>query len=126
MFFVTAANGYELNNLDNEALDAPVYIAISNNSNLNNQQYQDGNEQDFTSLPCEAFLTTSRTENGSNNEKDGFCHKNPMYQSAQVQLKSAYNEEDHGNIEKGNILCICQSIKQHEHQHNNIHITLCV
>lgn len=91
--------------MDNEALDAPVYIAMSNSSNLCSQPYADGSDQDFTSLPCEAFLQSSRISNGgASNGMDTFSHKNPMYQSAHVQLKSAYNEDEHGTNEKGNQL----------------------
>lgn len=83
----TAANGYELNNLDNEALDAPVYNSMCNNPNVDNQQYQDGNN-DFTSLPCETFLSSRVNSNCATNDGDQFSYKNPMYQSAHVQVKS--------------------------------------
>lgn len=99
----SAANGYELNNLDNEALDAPVYTAMS--SNANNEQYPDlESGQDFTSLPCDAFLVARRTENGIESTGDSFRHKNPMYQSAHVQLQSnvVNNEKEYGGNEKGN------------------------
>lgn len=69
-----------------------------NNSNLNNQQYQDGINNDFTSLPCETFLISSRADNNcANNEDDEFTHKNPMYQSAQhvqVRSKPIVNDEE--------------------------------
>lgn len=90
--------------MDNEALDAPVYIAMSNNSNLCSQPYADGSNQDFTSLPCEVFLQASRISNGASGEKDTFNHKNPMYQSAHVQLKSTYDDDEHCANEKGNQL----------------------
>lgn len=98
---LTAANGYELNNLDNETLDAPVYNTMCNNPNLNNQQYQDGINNDFTSLPCETFLMSSHGNGGTTNNDDDFSHKNPMYQSAHVQVKSKpiINEEDHYHVE---------------------------
>ncbi|XP_031631093.1 putative uncharacterized protein DDB_G0282133 isoform X2 [Contarinia nasturtii] len=89
MFQLSAANGYELNNLDNEALDAPVYNTMCNNPNLNNQPYhQDGINNDFTSLPCETFLMSSRINSNPTNDEDEFSYKNPMYQSAHVQVKS--------------------------------------
>lgn len=87
--FATAANGYELNNLDNDALDAPVYNSMLNNANMNGQSYQDGMNGDFTSLPCEAFSMPSRINSQTDGENmDEFSHKNPMYQSAHVQVKS--------------------------------------
>lgn len=78
-----------MNNLDNEALDAPVYNTMCNNPNLNSQQYQNGINNDFTSLPCDTFLMASRINNDNpTNDPDEFSYKNPMYQSAHVQVKS--------------------------------------
>ncbi|XP_055324528.1 uncharacterized protein LOC129579051 isoform X4 [Sitodiplosis mosellana] len=102
MFQFSAANGYELNNLDNEALDAPVYNSMCNNPNLNNQPYQDGINNDFTSLPCETFLMSSRVNsNCATDDDDQFAYKNPMYQSAHVQVKSKpiVNDEDIYHVE---------------------------
>lgn len=92
-----AANSYELNNLDNEALDAPVYNAIPGVVS-NQHQYQDDSTQDFTSLPCETFLVACRTESDLRSDGNSFRHKNPMYQSAHVQLPSAMenNDGEHG------------------------------
>lgn len=105
----TAANGYELNNLDNDALDAPVYNSMLNNPTMNNQPYQDEMNGDFTSLPCEAFSMPSRLNSNSINTTDEFSHKNPMYQSAHVQVKSKpiINDDESyhvDNSEEGNFL----------------------
>lgn len=86
-----AAHSYELNNLDNEALDAPIYTIsqtgnnpnTTNNSNLNNKNIN--NLDDFTSLPCETFLVACKTEKELSSGDHTFCHKNPIYQSAHVQ-----------------------------------------
>lgn len=85
-----AANSYELNNLDNEALDAPVYNAIPGSLA---QQYNDANNQDFTSLPCETFLVACRTENDLLPGGDSFRHKNPLYQSAHVPSATAISDD---------------------------------
>lgn len=86
-----AANSYELNNLDNEALDAPVYNAIYGSLA---HQYSDVNNQDFTSLPCETFLVACRTENDLLPGGDSFRHKNPLYQSAHVPSATAISEDN--------------------------------
>lgn len=95
-----------MNNLDNEALDAPVYNSMLTNTNLNDhhhqQPYQEAINGDFTSLPCEAFSMASRTNSNSITHIDEFAHKNPMYQSAHVQVKSkpiVNNEESYNNVE---------------------------
>lgn len=74
---------------------------MCNNPNLNNQQYQDGINNDFTSLPCETFLMASRVNSGNANEDDDFSYKNPMYQSAHVQVKSKpiVNDEETYHVE---------------------------
>lgn len=61
---------------------------MMNNPNMNGQQYQDGINGDFTSLPCEAFSMPSQMNSNSISNTDEFTHKNPMYQSAHVQIKS--------------------------------------
>lgn len=81
-----AANSLELNNLDKEALDAPVYNKISGQLR---EQYNHENNQDFTSLPCETFLVACRTENDLLPSNNTFGHKNPLYQSVHVQLTTA-------------------------------------
>lgn len=42
-------------------------------------------DQDFASLPCETILVACKNENDLRRAKH-FQHKNPMYQSAHVQL----------------------------------------
>lgn len=96
--FTVAANAYELNNLDNEALDAPIYTGKIINPNENSSTSQDIN-QDFTSLPCETFLVACMTESDLNNStaEQNFIHKNPMYQSVHVpynnNIKDSMPEE---------------------------------
>lgn len=111
-FHYTAANGYELNNLDNEALDAPVYNTMCNNPTLNNQPYQDGINNDFTSLPCETFLMSSHINSNQTNVEDEFSYKNPMYQSAHVQVKSKpiINDDENYHVENSeegiHLICV--------------------
>lgn len=82
---MAAANAYELNNLDNETLDAPTMYALScsggnpgqgtggccandpytiNGSCCHNKEntINNNNSQDFNSLPCETFLVACKTE----------------------------------------------------------------
>lgn len=80
--FSLAANSYELNNLDNEALDAPIYTGKINNNNIENLE-------NYNSLPCETFLVACMTESDLNVKSEKFCHKNPMYQSAVIQCSSS-------------------------------------
>lgn len=100
-----AANAYELNNLDNAALDAPMYGGVGTGVNGNGAtSNQDG--IDFQSLPCETFLVACRTEKDLiNGVGDSFKHKNPIYQSAHVQLSatpSANSSNDpNGEVKKG-------------------------
>lgn len=102
--FTVAANSYELNNLDNEALDAPIYLTTTNNTltnqNITNIHNNNNNNkedyQDFNSLPCETFLVACMTESDLNNSTrrkttTNFHHKNPMYQSAVIPPSSSYN-----------------------------------
>lgn len=115
---IPAVNGYELNNLDNEALDAPVYNTMCNNPNLSTQPYQDGINNDFTSLPCETFLMSSRVNSDAANDNGDFSYKNPMYQSAHVQVKSkpiVHDEENYQaeNSEEG----ICPTHQRTFHSH---------
>ncbi|XP_037027621.1 uncharacterized protein LOC119068226 isoform X4 [Bradysia coprophila] len=82
--FTAAANSYELNNLNNDALDAPIY----NNPVLNSQPIDGDNNQNFSSLPCETFLVACKTESDLSSGNRNFNHNNPLYQSAQVQSKN--------------------------------------
>lgn len=90
LFTVATTNAYELNNLDNEMLDAPTSYKL--NPGLDDSQDSLTN---FTSLPCETLLLACKTENDLKNSVDdsetclyvrSFHKQNPMYQSAQVQL----------------------------------------
>lgn len=84
--FTVAANAYELNKLDNDALDAPIYTLTNTGENTPFHAAQDG--QDFQSLPCEIFLVACKTESDlkkvDSTDDSKFCHKNPVYQSAHV------------------------------------------
>lgn len=83
--FSVAANAYELNNLDNEALDAPIY----GNTMLNNTYCVDN----YASLPCDTFLVACKTESDLNNSKK-FCHRSPLYQSAIIPCSSKGSAND--------------------------------
>lgn len=83
-FFSAAANSYELNNLNNDTLDAPIY----NNPIASSQQMEGDNNQNFNSLPCETFLVACKTESDLSSGNRNFNHNNPLYQSAQVQSKN--------------------------------------
>lgn len=93
-YFTVASNAYELNNLDNEALDAPMYSGTMATDEIAQNLNMSASSQDFTSLPCETFLVACRTEKDINTEIDSFNYKNPMYQSAHVQLTSADNPSE--------------------------------
>lgn len=74
------------------------------NTNLNDQHqpYQEAMNGDYTSLPCEAFSMATRTNSNSITNMDEFSHKNPVYQSAHVQVTSkpiVNNEESYNNID---------------------------
>lgn len=82
--FSVAANAYELNNLDNEALDAPIY----GNTKLNATYCVDN----YASLPCDTFLVACKTESDLNNSKS-FC-RSPLYQSAIIPCSSKSSGND--------------------------------
>lgn len=91
-FSVARANAYELNNLDNEILDAPTIYKLSSTSS---NDYND----EFTSLPCETILVACKTE--SDLEQCGkyvskFNHNNPAYQSVQYASSREDDTEDEG------------------------------
>lgn len=94
-----AANAYELNNLDNEALDAPMYVSGAPGNQLPTER----TAADFASLPCETFLVACRTEQDLVHSSDSFRHKNPIYQSAHVQLTSetAPMDDANGEVQRG-------------------------
>ncbi|XP_065084945.1 uncharacterized protein LOC135707146 isoform X2 [Ochlerotatus camptorhynchus] len=90
-FSVATANAYELNNLDNEALDAPTMYAL-NGDPVGTNGPPPGNDQ-FISLPCETFLVACKTENDLNADSTDaiyvkhFAHKSPLYSSVNVPMK---------------------------------------
>lgn len=90
---VATTNAYELNNLDNEALDAPTMYALAGDP-VNGQPPGSGSGADqFISLPCETFLVACKTENDLNADSTDaiyvkhFAHKSPLYSSVNVPLK---------------------------------------
>ncbi|XP_055524144.1 uncharacterized protein LOC129717900 isoform X2 [Wyeomyia smithii] len=90
-FSVANTNAYELNNLDNEALDAPAVYAL--NGTEQGAPPAGGNGDQFMSLPCETFLVACKTENDLNADSTDaiyvkhFAHKSPLYSSFNVPLK---------------------------------------
>ncbi|GAB0090622.1 uncharacterized protein DMENIID0001_053620 [Sergentomyia squamirostris] len=80
--FSVPTTNYELNNLDNEVLDAPIYPQYGDSVQL---MSQGDASQMFTSLPCETFLVPCETENDLRNSMEvHFNHRNPIYQSAKI------------------------------------------
>lgn len=86
-----AANAYELNNLDNAALDAPIFAHSPQPFGVSVVTSSNAAHTDFVSLPCETLLTTAGASlNASNGaaaaQCDGlqtsFGRRQPMYQSA--------------------------------------------
>jgi hypothetical protein len=90
---VARNNAYELNNLDNEALDAPTMYTL-------NGQLAAPEANDFTSLPCEAYLVACKTESDLHEDScdaiyvKHFNHKSPLYSSVNVQLKDKNTVSD--------------------------------
>lgn len=95
-----AANAYELNNLDNEALDAPIFTMVGGSGTVGKHQNINGavldratTLSDFASLPCESVLVACKKSESS----DGVCsggaaqanefvaRNHPIYQSAHAQ-----------------------------------------
>lgn len=91
--FTVPANAYELNNLDNEALDAPIYsgrlIESSDMENVDN----------FNSLPCETILVACRTESDLSNG-DSFQYNSPMYSSTVFQCSTTAGDKLPSSNEK--------------------------
>lgn len=80
-FSIASTNAYELNNLDNEVLDAPtIYTLSSNNGNGGSNC---GAADEFTSLPCETLLVACKSGSDLEQYVSKFRHTNPAYQSAQ-------------------------------------------
>ncbi|XP_055378160.1 putative uncharacterized protein DDB_G0282133 isoform X2 [Condylostylus longicornis] len=114
--FGVCPNTYELNNLDNDELDAPIrhhhhphhnqhhqhhhQYNRSNSNNLNNKNLNSippSSNNEFNSLPCDVLLGSSTKysesefsnddvdQNIGNSINNIICHKNPLYQSVNVQ-----------------------------------------
>lgn len=108
---VATTNAYELNNLDNDALDAPTVYALNGDPLAAGDGAGGGppaNDQ-FISLPCETFLVACKTENDLNADSTDaiyvkhFAHKSPLYSSVNVPLKDTGNNvsEVVDAVEKG-------------------------
>lgn len=87
----TCNGGFELNNLDNDLLDAPMYKHLPGSPSAgqaSGEVMSDG--QDFVSLPCDTFIVAEsdlkRRNGGGGGMHPGnhFQHKNPVYQSVQM------------------------------------------
>lgn len=85
---VVACNGYDLNNLNNEILDAPIYTHLPGSpSTVDPLTISDMSDcQDFVSLPCDTFLVACKTESDLKRmmQPNNFHHSNPVYQSVQM------------------------------------------
>ncbi|XP_055676577.1 uncharacterized protein LOC129785935 isoform X2 [Lutzomyia longipalpis] len=97
--FTVPSNAYELNNLDNEVLDAPIYHQSIPSSKDNPPGDA---SQDFTSLPCETFLVACKTESDLRDIVEAnFNHRNPIYQSAQLQMNRDEGATSSENTDDG-------------------------
>lgn len=88
-----ACNGYELNNLDAELLDAPIYKHLP--GVVGSSAESTDESQDFVSLPCETFLVACKTESDlkrMDSDPNHFHHLNPVYQSVQIGAGSSSKE----------------------------------
>lgn len=84
-------NGFDLNNLDSELLDAPMYKQLPGCSGAagtgTDTDYSISDCQDFVSLPCDTFIVPAESDlkrrvGGGGSRQ--FQHGNPVYQSVQV------------------------------------------
>lgn len=99
-FSVANTNAYELNNLDNEALDAPTVYALKGSTDIAaaSSGGSSSDRDQFMSLPCETFLVACKTENDLNADSTDaiyvkhFAHKSPLYSSVNVPLKENVSE----------------------------------
>lgn len=78
---------FELNNLDNDLLDAPMYKHLPGSPSaaaavMEHNSMSDS--QDFVSLPCDTFIVAENELKRRGVEKSPFQHKNPVYQSVQM------------------------------------------
>lgn len=83
LFSIAKANAYELNNLDNDVLDAPTIYTLSSagSADLNDE---------FTSLPCETLLVECKTKNDLEYVSK-FTRGHPLYQSSSQHSSSNEN-----------------------------------
>lgn len=114
-FSIATTNAYELNNLNNDILDAPTSYKMG--MSLNQQSDDDNDGNNFTSLPCETLLLACKTEDDLKNltpDNDmntclyvkAFNKQNPMYQSAQVQInhRTNNNNNNDGQMSQNNAM----------------------
>lgn len=105
-FSIATTNAYELNNLNNDILDAPTSYKMG--MCLNQPADDDDGANNFTSLPCETLLLACKTEDDlknstPDNDMDtclyvkAFNKQNPMYQSAQVQINHRINNNNNND-----------------------------
>lgn len=99
-----AANAYELNNLDNEALDAPIFTMTGSTATsshiagkhqtINGADRASTVSSDFASLPCQSVLVAGKKSEsvdgvGLSRLSDAAefepIRNHPMYQSAHAQ-----------------------------------------
>lgn len=107
---VVAANAYELNNLDNEALDAPIYTTVANGvggdgGNHINYPHQysmmggasassSHQHQQFTSLPCDTFLVACKNETDPMRRTERNVPTNPLYQSVKMNQRQPATQDN--------------------------------
>lgn len=102
-FSIATTNAYELNNLNNEVLDAPTIYTLSST-------VPPGSVDEFTSLPCETFLVACKTESDLENCKNyvsKFTHNTPLYQSAQYSSYHDGNSTESDKNDDGKPLSFC-------------------
>ncbi|XP_055587666.1 uncharacterized protein LOC129740087 [Uranotaenia lowii] len=108
-YSVATTNAYELNNLDNAALDAPTLYGLphsTGSSGAGPPGSSSSNDQ-FISLPCETFLVACKTEQDLHDDSTDaiyvkhFAHKSPLYSSVHVPLKDGTMADMVDAVEKG-------------------------
>lgn len=77
---------FELNNLDNDLLDAPMYKQLPGSPGEGGvgADHSMSDSQDFVSLPCDTFIVAESDLKRREREGNHFQHKNPVYQSVQI------------------------------------------
>lgn len=76
---------FELNNLDSDLLDAPMYKQLTGDTvvDVGDHSMSDSRE-DFVSLPCDTFIVAESDLKRRALEGNHFQHRNPVYQSVQL------------------------------------------